>query len=328
MIAFIKELIRWNEWGDSKLPFIFIAWMLASINKYSIFGNLGPLLAVVLFSGCFLAFGYLYNDWLDREADKHAGKIKLVQNLPGWRVSLYLGVLVILSLIVLLPWFSNPIVIAVISLCYFCAITYSGPWFRFKERGSLGLLVSSISQRSLPAGLIFAILGEYNIAAAIYLCLTLIIGFRWMLIHQIDDYEKDSLSQIKTYTLKKGKDSSLKTSYLLFHLEIILLVILAFLLNYPPVWIIYLAYFLFTILISVATASTPWQMLTMPSSAYLVLSDFYFLYWPIGLAVLLSLQNFIFFFVLLILLFLLSRQITQHINALKHLLVISKAKIT
>lgn len=311
------SLVRWDEWGASKLPFVFIAWSIVAIQTPGNTKHVFILLEMISYTAFFLAFGYVFNDWMDRIVDQRAGKLKLIQSFKNWQVYFVLGTLFLGSIISLLRWLSHlPIGLTVIA-CYFFAITYSGTNFRFKERGQWGLFVASLSQRTLPCMLVFFVMGWQDVITPVYLTLTLIIGLRWMLAHQLGDLENDKQSQVKTYATQKNA-AFIKTYMVwVFNLELILVVVLGLALSYPPLWLVYLAYFILSLVFTYASKSTPWQMLQTSSSAYVVLADFYFIYWPLGFALLLSLHSPYMFASLVFLAFLQLRYIRQHISDLK-----------
>ncbi len=315
-----KNLIRWDEWGDSKLPFIILAWLVVSLQNPLDPVNLGVLLQVLGFSACYLAFGYLFNDWMDREPDIKAGKIKLVHRLRSGEVSLILVILTLIGLLCILPWLTNLTVLVILLTSYFLAITYSGTPLRFKERGELGLLVATLSQRTLPASLVFAIIGQFDALAVLFLLLTIIIGLRWMITHQIEDYDRDQISQVKTYIGKRGINYAIRQLVWLLNVEILLVMFLGLILASPLVWLLYCVYVIWTLAMSVASSSTPWQMLRVPATSYLVLADFYFLYWPLGLTVIYSISQPLAWIVVILLSALLIRHIRQNWAAMGWLL--------
>lgn len=312
----VKHIIRWSEWGDSKLPFIVIAWLLISLKTLDVPANFEILVQAFGFGFFYLAFGYMFNDWMDRDLDIKAGKRKIIHQFQAWQIWCMLIILILMGLGFMLPQLNNPHILLNIIICYFFAITYSGTRFRFKERGAIGLLVASLSQRTLLASLVFLAMEEFGVLAIVYLSLTLVIGLRWMLTHQIDDHGKDQLSQVNTFAVNRGIAFSKKQLVWLLNLEIVLIIYIAFYLSSLYIWIIHIAYVVLTILMSKASSETPWQMLQTPSSAYLVLADFYFLYWPLGLSSIYSFYQPAAWIVFVFLSILLCRYIRQHFDDL------------
>lgn len=306
--------IRWTEWGDSKLPFIILAFLLATLKETGRNIDYSTLLGTLGFCCCYLAFGYLYNDWMDREADRIVGKVKPVQQWPAWKALGLLFIIVVVSVLFILPWINRISVLVIIGLCYLFAITYSGPFLRFKERGWLGLLVASLAQRTLPVSLVYAVLRMWDASAIIYLVLTLLVGLRWIVTHQVDDLDRDRTTFTKTFATSLSRKQLDQLLIKIFNLEIFSLLLLAVSIPSSALFWIYAIYILFSCIFSIATQSTPWQMLKTPATAYLVLADLYFLYWPLGIMVWLGIKQYPYWWFLNFLtVLLLYRHIKQHL---------------
>jgi 4-hydroxybenzoate polyprenyltransferase len=311
------ELTRWNEWGDSKLPFIFLAYLLVAVKNPTstvdstiLWGNLG-------FSCFYLAFGYLCNDWMDRETDRMAGKLKRVQQWSFWHAMGLLSFFAIASMFFILSWIHSTIALIIIGLCYLLAITYSGTFLRFKERGWAGLIVASLAQRTLPASLVFAAFGIWDHTVVLFLILTILIGVRWMVTHQVDDLERDRATSTNTFAIHQNQKILNRLLVWLLNLEILNLLILAFSVASPVLPWIYGVYFGISCFMSFTTHTTPWQMLKTPATAYLVLADFYFLYWPLGMVIWLGVIQFPYWWLIAVsLVILLRHHIQQHLSDL------------
>lgn len=206
-------------------------------------------------------------------------------------------------------------------LCYILAVTYSGTFLRFKERGWVGLLVASLAQRTLPVSLVFAALDVWDSTVFLFLILTILIGVRWMITHQIDDLKRDRATATKTFaTMQQGENALFKLLSTIFNLEILNIIILAVIMKSQLLFLIICAYIGLTILLSFATCTTPWQMLKTPTTAYLVLADFYFLYWPLGMLSWFSIKQFDFWWLVTFLfVFLIYKHILQQLSTLYQL---------
>jgi hypothetical protein len=284
-------IFRFSEWIDSKIPFVILAWLIVVINSQTFEGKFIILIQTVSFSFFFLAFGYLFNDWTDRESDILAGKHKIIQSYKAWQIIPILITLFNLSIISIFDQLCKIDTLVITFFCYMFAIIYSGTKLRLKERGFLGLIASSIAQRTLPALLVFNLLDSIEYPALLFLFLTLVVGLRWMITHQLEDINSDKTSQTKTFLIQHV---DFKTyDYLVFSLflEILIIIVIGVLFNNLVVWITYGLYLIYTIIMSFVTLTSPTKMLKDPSVAYLVLSDFYFLFWPIGLSITLSFDN-------------------------------------
>lgn len=104
-----------------------------------------------LFVFLFLAFGYLINDYCDRESDKKAGKDKVIFNLSERTIRI--SFILVIAGAILPVWIYSGFSLAVIgaeAVTFVMGASYSMPLFRFKEKGVWGLIVSSFAQRCMP----------------------------------------------------------------------------------------------------------------------------------------------------------------------------------
>jgi 4-hydroxybenzoate polyprenyltransferase len=293
MLAWIREtavrlghLTRWSEWYDTKLPFVAIAYLLLVLTYSLEETSAEAVLRILAFSGFYLAFGYAYNDWADRESDRRAGKPNAVGELAWPRVALLLAGLVIGSLASIWSLLGQLDVLTTVVLSYPLALAYSAPPVRLKERGWTGLIVASIAQRCLPCWLLFVARGHISELSISYTTLIFIVGLRWMVTHQLADHTGDQASQTETYTTRVGYARAQRwlPRFLTLELALIAWLTVRMIGRHPAIVAITVLYVLVTALMTWTTGETLWQMLNHPSTAYLVLSDFYFLYWPLGLA--------------------------------------------
>lgn len=312
-------LIRWSEWFDSKLPFVVIAYFLLKLaySEEDITAELA--LRVLAFSALGLGFGYAYNDWTDVELDRKAGKKNSVAKLSLPKVILLLGGLIVCSLLSLWPLLGQSEVLGAVVLAYALAVAYSSPTVRLKERGWLGLISSSIAQRCLPCWILFAACGRITELTAIYLMLMFVVGLRWMVTHQMEDYENDQISQTLTYARRVGYSKAQKWLPRFFLLELLLIACLTLKMGLacPMVLAIVGIYGGVTTFIALITGVTLWQKLKQPSSAYLVLTDLYFVYWPLGFCILLIIRRIDALLWFPFLVFWLRRYLWLHVNDLR-----------
>lgn len=280
------------------------------------------LFQLLVFSGFYLAFGYSYNDWTDRKIDRNAGKKNIIGELALPHAMLFLIALSTCSLVILWNYLSRFDVLFVVSLSYGLAFAYSSPAIRLKEHGWIGLVAASITQRCLPCLLVFVINDCITQESILYLILLFILGLRWMIIHQLDDYDNDKKSQTYTYVTQAGREKAQSQLPRLFAFELLLIgyILYRSVLNIPESLWILVIYGAFTMLMTWATKETWWQMLKHPSSAYFVLLDFYFLYWPLGLALLWTIHQPDKFWYCILLAIWLHRYVKQHITDLQWLL--------
>lgn len=317
----IKKLgnfTRWMEWYDSKLPFVGIGYILVVVGNQQGEFNEVLVLQVAIFSGFYLAFGYAYNDWTDRVIDQDAGKLNTLGRLSFFRATLLLIGLVIGSLASVWQLLGRIDILIAIFLSYGFAFAYSAPYIRLKEHGWLGLLSASIAQRCLPCLILFIAIDCISDLSIVYILLMLVVGLRWMIIHQLIDLDSDQRSQVQTYTAHVGYHTAQKwlPIFLFFEIALIAYISVRIIYHQPLSLGIILVYAGVTAFMTRTTGETWWQMLEHPPTAYLVLLDFYFLYWPLGLMIVWAVREPVKSPYFLLLIVWLSRHIRQHIQDL------------
>jgi len=294
----IGELIRWQEWYDSKVPLLFVCFYHLCLVESPPTDQVLPKFAVVTgFASLYLAFGYYINDFSDREGDILAGKKKLIAHLPD---QIVIGSLCLLGLAGMAIPFTQvhdyPLAVWLAGVAYFFAIFYSMSPIRFKERGVWGLVVSATAQRSLPVLFVFAIFNHFALDTWLFFLLFCLIGVRWILVHQLIDLKNDLKVGTRTFTTRLGcKRTKHLLCGLIFPLEVTFLAVLWgwLIIRIPSLWTLPLGY-----LIIVAINWVLWKGIDTPYSftsyGRLPLSDFYYAYWPLALATVLALQRPIF----------------------------------
>lgn len=226
-LAFVRSYVRFDEWFFSVVPLVLCAPIYGTLALRRAPGPDFPLnmLLFALFVSAFLAFGYLINDYSDREEDLQAGKRKAVCFVPA---PLTVAVLVALTLVGLLlaaaPASFSPTALALAAATYLLGASYSIPVLRLKERGVWGVVCSSFAQRGTPilvAGLLFDLPWVVTFD---WVLLSFLNGLRYILVHQMMDRENDEITGTRTFardhavrSLRRGVDA-------LLVIEVVLLV--------------------------------------------------------------------------------------------------------
>jgi MoaA/NifB/PqqE/SkfB family radical SAM enzyme/4-hydroxybenzoate polyprenyltransferase len=298
--SFMNELVRWSEWYNSKLPLIALISLYSILNKnLPLSLALKPYALTLIFVILYLAFGYLINDLSDCEVDIKAGKIRAVHKLPkiwGWIIAIIISVIGILSLS---EYYDRPFVSILVCACYVLAVVYSLPPLRLKERGWWGLISASAAQRSLPALIAAAVFDHINWDVGIFAILYLLIGLRWILIHQIEDFNNDLKTGVQTYVTQQKDNIHLKSlQKCIFGMEVLCLVILLTYLGWilPVFLIVYGAYVTYIIWLHRVYRKVNFNI-SLFSYVYVPLADFYLIIWPLSLALYLSTRDTGFFLI-------------------------------
>lgn len=327
-ITRIMKLIRMREWLFSKIPFMFIPFLLYVVNHESIHGSgiwmLGISYFIFLFF--FYSFGYAINDYSDCAIDQLVGKTNIMAEMSETRRK---GVLLILIMgcipFVLCTYSIKTILIFV--FVYFWGAAYSVEPFRFKEKGAAGLLVSSLAQRTIPLLPLLTVSSEIYKYVAIWGTLGFFIGMRYILIHQSIDLENDRKSGTTTFADKNS--AKIKTmTYLTFVAETLVLFAF-FAVEASPGWLWgFLILYTIQELLSFYTVFFIYKESFLLSYICVPLEDFYNFYYPILLLLVLSKRTVLCIFPIL---FLLAIGLGQMIEkwkiplfGLKHLKILGK----
>jgi 4-hydroxybenzoate polyprenyltransferase len=208
LIGSFFTFVRWSAWATSKIPLLLACMYYAALSRPA----LGPavileMLGLILILCLYAAFGYAINGLSDRKVDRLAGKPDKLGEMPEARVQAFFwsvlgaGILVPLAI-----YRDRPAVLAILAFSYLLAAGYSLRPVRFKERGLLGVAAAALAQRTLPAVLVFAAMQYWDWAAIAICMLSTVIGLRYILIHQILDEAGDRRSGVATVATAYGGD--------------------------------------------------------------------------------------------------------------------------
>lgn len=199
-------LFRMSDWWRSKaallmgIVYLFVFWFDIGFEKFLALA----LLSVFTISG-FASFGYLLNDFFDREKDTKAGK----KNFLAGKSSLQIAPLFAVSLsFLLVPWmylpldlFSAGLIVSEILLFFI----YSMPPLRLKEKGLTGIITDSFYAHALP---VILACHTFSLAAGqplpVFPAVLLFVwqslyGIRNILLHQENDLDADRAAGARNF---------------------------------------------------------------------------------------------------------------------------------
>lgn len=155
--------------------------------------------------------GYLINDYTDIEEDNLANKWNIFTKLKPKQL---VPISILLVLCAIVPWFYFPfteISLAFLVIEFLLFALYSFPPFRLKEKGLAGIILDALYAQVVPiafAVYTFSLLDDnrFELQPFYFLVLTwtFLLGFRNILKHQLDDFELDKLSKVKTFVQGKS----------------------------------------------------------------------------------------------------------------------------
>lgn len=207
-VARLASFLRIDEWLYSKTPmmmgcflyFVLRKWNRGETTRTEVWSVTGQFAALLLFVCLFLAFSYVINDWSDLDADRRAGKQKVMTEMTDGGIVLSLaGLAAAGSLPVLLGCHFSPTLCGVILFVYFWGAVYSVRPLRFKERGAAGLVECAAAQRCCPLLVIPFLVTVQPLDYAAWMVLSFLDGMKYILIHQALDADSDRRTGIRTF---------------------------------------------------------------------------------------------------------------------------------
>lgn len=207
MNKWVTSLRIQTWWSHLILPLTFWIYVVA----YSRFG-VGLEFAVfsvtiVLASTTLAGFGYLLNDWFDRNSDRRASK----PNIFNFNFTIASVLFLVLSIATVISWGAlQPSGITTLFLGgeVIVLVAYSCPPFRFKTK-ALGVVLDAMYSRVLPMLVVVSFGWVFNeTLVLISVGWMFIVGIRNIIIHQIEDFENDFHSGNETFVGRIGRKTA------------------------------------------------------------------------------------------------------------------------
>ncbi|GHV15384.1 hypothetical protein AGMMS49938_13500 [Fibrobacterales bacterium] len=172
--------------------------------QYSFSRFITYFMSYFLFMFMFLAFSYVINDFSDIKVDRASGKNKVIYDIKPYAIILSLSAMFILgnTPFLIITGFSISGIITIATI-YFFGATYSIKFLRFKEKGLIGLIECAIAQKCLPLFILFFLVDVNMFQFGVWLLIMFMNGLRYILIHQLLDYENDIKAGVKTFLSSK-----------------------------------------------------------------------------------------------------------------------------
>lgn len=288
----VLAVIRFKEWSNSKIPFFLACMYYAALSRpqpgLAIVGEMAGLLLLICL---YASFGYVINSLSDRKVDLIAGKPNsLAEMSNAGALTIVWAVIAASVLTALILYAGRPALILLIALSYVTAAIYSLPPIRLKEHGVLGLLASSVAQRTLPVVIVFVTMQLWD-AIAIGLCtLSTLIGLRFIIIHQLIDERNDLAAGVRTVATAggvSGLEKALKFYVLPLELLNLGIVLILMSITIPALGVVSVLYICWFAAQTVVFKNDE----RLSVNSYYLFSEFYFFYWPMTLATVLFLDD-------------------------------------
>jgi len=221
---FINHYLGWRNWAvlvyNSIMENMFVIFYIALRQEQYSLLFITYFFLFLLFSSFCTTYGYLINDFGDKELDKLHGKDNTFKNDSNLKASLIVLFFLFLAILFSMPFIKSPLFIVLGLSWLSIATAYSIKPFRLKEKGKTGLIFVVIAQRVLPILIVFSAFNHYNWLDCIVL--TIYIFFRGLssdLNHQIEDFNNDLETKTDTFAVVEGKRKTRKIFHLSLEME-------------------------------------------------------------------------------------------------------------
>jgi 4-hydroxybenzoate polyprenyltransferase len=209
MCSSLLRLLSWRSWGVIRYNAIFqnataVLYLELVYSEFS-WAYLGRVALFALLSLLSSSYGYLVNDFADRELDRQHGKDNVfagsLHGFAGPVVGLSAG----LSLLISTPFWNRPGFLIIFIIWLMLATFYSLPPLRLKVRGTVGLATTVLAQHTLPGLLLFAALGRFwSWETLIFTLYITCRGCTSDVSHQMRDWANDVRTNTQTAAVRHG----------------------------------------------------------------------------------------------------------------------------
>jgi 4-hydroxybenzoate polyprenyltransferase len=312
----LHKLARITDWWQYKIPpLLSIAYAVCMIIRIPFQVAIPLIVAIIMSLSCVAIFGYLINDIYDVEGDQRLGRTSEIVAQPVLNRIVLLSSFFVGGFIPLIFLGLNRGAFITLFMVYLLPALYSMPPFRLKERGILGIFVDSLGMHTMPTVFVgLSILGNdfqsdfSGLWLSLATCWAFSFGLRGIVIHQIQDREQDRVAGFDTFVMSADLHRTRRLfTRVLFPVELLLFIILLVLLakNNLFLWPIFVFYSLVEVARSRVTPASKWDVLPEQRGTYIVLTDLYEVWFPLGLlAGLISIEtSYLFLLVLHLILF-------------------------
>jgi 4-hydroxybenzoate polyprenyltransferase len=198
---FIALIRIWDWWNQVHIVFVSALILLLFTQNPSQY--LASLIVLGLYMFFLGAYGYVLNSYTDRDQDIKIGKHPEVSYYSK-RQHLFILLFFAVGAFGIPLIYESDAVKLVGVVTFFLATFYSARPLRLKERGVLGPMACTLSQRPLSYLFFMLIISDTSLLAWFLFCFMVLSGFVVELGHQLLDYENDRKANVRTWALSVG----------------------------------------------------------------------------------------------------------------------------
>jgi 4-hydroxybenzoate polyprenyltransferase len=292
------QLVRAAEWWEYKLvPIVAAFYATAIFLRVTLFALWPAALMLLLSMMPGAAFVSVINDYSDREEDRIAGKPNRMSNVPPGLVAALIAITAGAGLLFSWLWHDDPLLLDCYVAAWVAFSIYSLPPFRFKSRGFAGVLCDACGSALFPT--LVAVLLVFRAAArpldmvwlAIIAAWALAFGLRGILWHQLMDVENDRTAGVRTFATRHPSRFVARAGALIvFPIELIAFAIVLERLRAP--WTLAaLVFYAFVSALRMHIWGLAPVIVAARANYFLVLHEYYIVFFPLALLLTAALRN-------------------------------------
>lgn len=291
-IGLMKQLwflVRAHEWWHYKFPVaLAVVFSLAWSNSVSAHLVILPTLLIIVAGSAAAIYASVFNDFIDMDQDRAAGKTTPLMTLPKSLRWLTLLSSIALNISVCFLLFGLKSAFCVFLIIWLNYTLYSLPPFRLKERGALGVLAIAIGEHLLAGLLAVFIFAEFisltldPVWLFSVLAWSLCFGCRGIIWHQLADIKNDIQSNCVTFGVQVG-ETTLKRigEFFIYPVEIGCFTIMLLSVNCPLSWV-FLAVYCFTEYLRITKMDINLIIVDPAKNARFVMFEYYQIFFPLS----------------------------------------------
>lgn len=174
--------------------------------------------------------GYFLNDLFDQKEDRMVNKFNITTIINKYFLLLLIGIIWTIGFLFIYNISQRASLLLIIQ--YFALILYSAPISRLKVKGIWGLITDALYAHFIPELILLVIIQEYTkiplLLSVSFLLFNFSFGMRDIIIHQLNDLNKDRLSNTRTFVLNNLNASKYLIKYFQFTSALSLILFLCF----------------------------------------------------------------------------------------------------
>jgi glycosyltransferase involved in cell wall biosynthesis/4-hydroxybenzoate polyprenyltransferase len=206
----IPQLLRLGDWWCQKIPpLLAVVYVSVLTAQTDLVTALGITACFVVMVSCVAAYGFVFNDVFDIEADAAAGKPNAVSALSPTSRTLICVALVAAAFLPVATFLPSAPIAVCLGMNFLWPTLYSMPWIRLKERGGLGLICDAAGSHITPTILALTTVNSLSGAplslgaSAAFIAWAAALGFKGIIYHQAAHRENDLKSGLRTFATSR-----------------------------------------------------------------------------------------------------------------------------